>query len=368
MGYRGLASASLSGESCGQRLPEYDTEELQDKKAHSELYRRRTFPCFFTPELSQALIRARQSLDLLGVARPTHEALLNIIGTKDRRKIGWIWTEEEINHAWQSTTPSCPRSPDPTAHTVESTGTDIKDDGFQLFQLFDEEPGTHLSTLHQTTGFSVDTGFEAFLRSFPQSLPSMTPSLPHLAELVLSPLSSHASTLSAALVKVFLSPDGYFSFHAHMALLRSYILLTSQAFKSRLQSALFSNIFDPNMGDIYISTVPTGGPRPSSQTVEHPNRFVIGLAPSLTEGEWPPAGGDLRYQLRTVIIDSLDIDHPDRQLSQQVVSTVHNAALIYDEAEWRLGFAIRDLPTGSGHAKWLNPRCECLGMMFRQWS
>jgi hypothetical protein len=28
------------------------------------------------------------------------------------------------------------------------------------------------------------------------------------------------------------------------------------------------------------------------------------------------------------------------------------------EAEYRLGFAIRDLPAGSGRERWLNPSCQ----------
>lgn len=31
---------------------------------------------------------------------------------------------------------------------------------------------------------------------------------------------------------------------------------------------------------------------------------------------------------------------------------------VWEEAEWRLGFAIRDLPIGPGRDRWLNPTCE----------
>ena len=84
--------------------------------------------------------------------------------------------------------------------------------------------------------------------------------------------------------------------------------------------------------------------------------WVVGLSTELTGGIWPPTGADLSYYLRTVVIDALNADYPDRQLSERSGSVSQESVQVVEEAEWRLGFAIRDLPTGSGHAKWLNPK------------
>ncbi|KAF7793796.1 hypothetical protein EIP86_004917 [Pleurotus ostreatoroseus] len=348
VGYRWHGSTSTGN----FRPPAFDVEEPRNEHNTSELDQHRSFPCFFSPELSQSLVRARQSLELLRVAQPSHRALSDV---DSRRRIRWLWNEADVARAWQSGSPLSPLVSDtlkPPSITPQES-LEEKDGGLDVFRLFDQEPGTHLGSLDRATGFAVDPGFEAFLTSFPPNLPSLTPSMSHLSELVLNPLADHASSLSTALVHVFLSPEGYFNFHAHMTLLRSYMLLTSHVFKSRLQSALFCDAFDTDEAKLDIKTIATSGTRPPSKD----SNRVIGLAPGLTEGDWPPAGADLRYQLRTVIIDSLDIEYPDRQLSQQAATTDDNQkTLIYEEAEWRLGFAVRDLPTGSGHAKWLNPR------------
>lgn len=82
------------------------------------------------------------------------------------------------------------------------------------------------------------------------------------------------------------------------------------------------------------------------------------MSPSLTVGDrWPPGGTDLNFHLRTVIVDSLedgrtyDLQHDDEEEARA-------QRKIVEEAEWRLGFAIRDLPVGTGKEKWLNPLCE----------
>jgi hypothetical protein len=77
----------------------------------------------------------------------------------------------------------------------------------------------------------------------------------------------------------------------------------------------------------------------------------MGLSPNLLEREtWPPVGADLSFFLRTVIVDSLDKpkETEDGKVEREQV---------VDEAGWRLGFAIRDLPTGAGRDKWLDPLC-----------
>jgi hypothetical protein len=59
--------------------------------------------------------------------------------------------------------------------------------------------------------------------------------------------------------------------------------------------------------------------------------------------------------LRRVIVDSLDDTQRGHKLPKQVVN----------DASWRLGFAIRDLPVGSGRDRWLNPLCMCFASSLR---
>ena len=61
-------------------------------------------------------------------------------------------------------------------------------------------------------------------------------------------------------------------------------------------------------------------------------------------------GADLSFLLRTVIVDSLD--------EGRLVGGGNGRNVVLEEAEWRLGFAIRDLPVGVGRDRWLNPTCE----------
>ncbi|KAG5219700.1 Spc98 family-domain-containing protein [Salix suchowensis] len=62
---------------------------------------------------------------------------------------------------------------------------------------------------------------------------------------------------------------------------------------------------------------------------------------------------DLSFLLRTVIVDSLELRMDmDGENTDQ---TSRSRRRIMEEAEFRLGFAIRDLPADTGHEKWLNP-------------
>jgi hypothetical protein len=83
--------------------------------------------------------------------------------------------------------------------------------------------------------------------------------------------------------------------------------------------------------------------------------WAVGLAPHLFEREtWPPGGADLSFFLRTVIVDSLDW----RDNRSKDDETEGDDTVVLEEAEWRLGFAIKDLPVGKRGEKWLNPLCE----------
>lgn len=326
------------------------------------------FPSFFSEDLCQTLLRARESLRLLRSAEPDHSLLIQ---ARSQREIRWFWTAEDVERAWLSESSSHSsslansRSSKATEQISVAHASPVDEPALQAFKLFDLEPGVHLGTLGKALESSADTGFSTFLSTFPDTLPSLTPSLEDLTELVLSPLVRHINSLSAALVNVFLASDGYLTLHTHLELLRSHVLLTSQAFKSRLTAALFCDAPEPPEYDVSAHAIAarashsrslSRGSTGRDASIHPSDSWVIGLSPSLTEGLWPPAGADLGYYLRTVIIDSLDIDHPERELSEHGPHMSDGQAQIFEEAEWRLGFALRDLPTGSGQAKWLDPK------------
>ncbi|KIM78944.1 hypothetical protein PILCRDRAFT_10863, partial [Piloderma croceum F 1598] len=107
--------------------------------------------------------------------------------------------------------------------------------------------------------------------------------------------------------------------------------------------------------------------------VEENRQWAVGLAPALTDREsWPPGGADLSFLLRTVIVDSLDegrLEGDDRGEDGDVDEKGNLGGsgrnVVLEEAEWRLGFAIRDLPVGAGRDRWLNPTSiEALDFLF----
>ena len=182
---------------------------------------------------------------------------------------------------------------------------------FSCLRTFDMEPGTHLVSRP-----SADTDFGDFIATFPERLPSLTPTLQSLKDLILEPLEAHINSLSAALVDVFISSNEYLNFHRHLVLLRSYVLLTSHTFKQRLRSALFSGVpeLQGTVKDARSIAVQARASKNAKKTAGSSGPgWVIGLAPSLTEGNtWPPGGSDLGWHLRAVILDSLAADFPDK--------------------------------------------------------
>ncbi|KAJ3001286.1 hypothetical protein NUW54_g6525 [Trametes sanguinea] len=99
-----------------------------------------------------------------------------------------------------------------------------------------------------------------------------------------------------------------------------------------------------------------------------PGRRAIGLSPALTVGDrWPPGGTDLNFHLRTVIVDSLEDGraYVEGDADEEEDERVKARTKILEEGEWRLGFAIRDLPLGTGREKWLNPlSIEALDFLY----
>ncbi|CCM00410.1 uncharacterized protein FIBRA_02440 [Fibroporia radiculosa] len=318
-------------------------------------------PSFMKPGLVDALSRARRSLKLLQQADPNHALFRDV---HNHRTIGWIWREDEISAAWADGLSRPKREYKSQAPTALSSDTDFGVsraymEALQQFAVFDGLPGTHIQSTATSSTMTASSQIHLFVENFPRSLPALTPTLSHLTDLVFLPLAEHADSLSGALVSLFLSST-HLNFRLHLVLLRSYLLLTSHSFKVRLSAALFSDSDDnPQTSRGHPSSNST-----SAQAIDHGSqRWAVGLSPNLTNGDiWPPGGADLRFHLRTVIIDTLE-DAFKKSLRRQFGEGT--ITRVIREAEHRLGFAIRDLPTGTGKEAWLDPSSiEALDFLY----
>ncbi len=374
------------------------TERLyagDEGKGETNAYQRDAdeFPEFVRPEVAEVFSRARKSLVLLRAADPDHPLLTSEYLRLD---IDWLWTEEQLEnmedgvrfggqpvHIARRFTHEQDHETSPSSHDVMHT--------FKVFDLLPGEPNSGISTgpLEYASG-SILSGAHStvvlrdFLASFPHTLPPSTPTLAHLTARVFSPLVDHAQALSGALVARFLAPDTRLHLPTHLVLLRGYILITAHTFKARLQEALFNDaeeVSAPTVGSrTYAASEAcdhererTKSRRPSragsraGNTEQEKEKVVkrrraIGLSPALMIGDkWPPLGSDLNFFLRTVVVDALEEGHFKRVDDEESAGEDESAKAqgqIIEEAEWRLGFAIRDLPMGTGREKWLNPLCE----------
>ncbi|KIJ67680.1 hypothetical protein HYDPIDRAFT_173488 [Hydnomerulius pinastri MD-312] len=315
------------------------------------------FPGFIPPDLANIISAAHKSLKLLEAAQPSHPILTSESASKD---IQWIWTEDGLNTAWNGALVTSKdrraevAQPHLTDAAVEQPVDDYKPE-LAEFRIFDLEPGS--SNLRESSERTPQTLLHEFIASFPTTLPTITPSPSLLCELLFSPLSSHAASISHALLAAFLDQTSFLSIEAHLILLRSHMLLTSHSFKSRLIAALFSDADSRESHGINLLRHKSkGAPAPEQSYTGH---WAVGLAPFLmTKDTWPPTGADLSFLLRTVIVDSQE--PRDTSTSDAPTSTdgVHR---VTDEAEFRLGFAIRELP---GRDRWLDPLCKALDFLY----
>ncbi|KAG1735090.1 Spc98 family-domain-containing protein [Suillus paluster] len=297
-------------------------------------------PSFIPRELAEALPSAQKSLKLLAAAQPDHPVLNPPVR---RPYITWVWSNRDIRDIWKTGSLGevgnvaaviAPHSPPDLA----SADINLHGCGYQSdlvgFHIFDLEPGSSGdNTFHE---HSMHAALGSFIQSFP-------------------PLISHAASLSNALLSIFLDQNSFLYVHDHLVLLRSHMLLTSPSFKSRLTAALFSDTDDREVvaGGGKSFALSRQRSRSGVGGAQHrASRWAVGLAPFLTErGTWPPGGADLSFFLRTVIVDSqntclLDDESQEHELGSRRIA---------EEAEVRLGFAIKDLASDTGRERWLNP-------------
>ncbi|KLO17438.1 hypothetical protein SCHPADRAFT_846666 [Schizopora paradoxa] len=364
-----------------------------------------SFPGFISSVIGEAIIRAKRSIHILHVAetslwedpRSTQESI-------KRRRLQWRWSEAELLQSDEED--ACPlhlsndylavHSEVEVSEVVPPNTRSYPTEIAKAFAAFDLEPGSHLvsaTTAKQTEGQRV----EAFLSRFPQSLPSITPTLPILAERILNPIVLQANALSRASLRIFFGDDPrnggggeLLHFRSHVILLRSYLLTMGSSFRERLQNAIFS---DKSPGEELDERSRAGLAKEARRQTRHPDvkqdsypsptwPWVVGLARGLmvnSQGEhqdWPPGGSDLSFFLRNVIMNSLEqVKNAEfSHLSTNDVSKLHEESSSYsddngfwDDVEARMGFAIRDLPTGSGTTKdkWMDPNSiEALDFLF----
>ncbi|KAI0779845.1 Spc98 family-domain-containing protein [Fomes fomentarius] len=353
------------------------------------------FPEFVRPEVAEVFSRARKSLVLLRAADPKHPLLTSECLHLD---IEWLWTEEQLENMEDGIRFGGQPVHDERRYTHEQdhesspSSSDVMH-AFKVFDLFPGEPSSGISTgsLANASG-SILSGahstvvLRAFLTSFPLTLPPSTPTLAHLTARVLSPLVDHAQALSGALVARFLAPDTRLHLPTHLALLRGYILITAHTFKARLQEALFNDAEEVSVPVVGSRTYAVsesrghereraksrsrsrasqaGKPEEKEKVVK--SRRAIGLSPALMIGDkWPPLGSDLNFFLRTVVVDALEEGRFKRVDDDEESAAAKAQRQVVEEAEWRLGFAIRDLPMGTGREKWLNPlSIEALDFLY----
>ncbi|KAF7308550.1 Spindle pole body component [Mycena chlorophos] len=362
-----------------RRPEQYGMDEDKEDEEDEETFEmdpsidEQTFPEFFPLHLVEMLPAAQKSLILLRVAEPEHPLLR--APKQEVPPLGWFWTWNDVEGAWNGQRPKLEkqRTPPPAPALPQSTKL------LDQFRVFDLEPGLQCNTVSALPGSTAT--LHDFIRSFPETLCPITPTLTHLTSIVLEPLAAHASTLSRALLSLFISPLSHLhpavaierrqllQFKSHLQLLHSYLLLASPAFKLRLAAALFadSEVLDDGEAVPSSRSAVHGkkdkmriGQRydPSKGTIRGGQQWPVGLSFALLErGTWPPDGGDLAFFLRTVIIDSLGskLDREDGG----------GRDVFWVEAEKRMGFAIRDLPTEEGHNRWLNPlSIEALDFLY----
>jgi hypothetical protein len=359
-----------------------DDEGEPEEDVFQELARiQTTFPDFFPKPLLDLLPTAQKSLILLRRARPDHP----LLGEESKHKrVRWLWTEHDVITAWDEVHGSTPFSSAPAssfqtpAVTRSNIGPTYPPEIAAPFRIFDMDPGSFRTESALQVIDRSSSILEAFIEQFPAHFPPVTPTLEHLTSLVFRKLLDHASTLSTTLLSIFLTSSDNLNFHLHLRLLRGYLLATEPAFKMRLLEALFSDrgeyVVDEGAHGMSIRSArrrrtKSGKPKESKQP------WAVGISGSLLEREiWPPVGGDLSFFLRTVIMDSLET-HGGRNVDHEQVSEVGDVDsrsvvsgsrdgerrrqhVVLEEAAWRVGFAIRDLPVGNGREGWMNPLCK----------
>lgn len=365
-----------------KKLDEAEYAFLQDEDDDSDIDGddvAEDFPVFFSKELKEAVRRARRSINILASPEVDDGHPIHL---KRFKKLEWVWTEEKINLLAD---PSYPSDVTCLSLLKEPEGKkDMPDQelkqkykpGLARFATFDMEPGTLVSYGPASSTNSLEQRqLSSFIMCYPPRLPPYASTLPLLSERILTPLVAQASVLGRAALRIFLTPKTPLQFRAHLALLRAYLLLAAPAFKARLSAALFSDALaedddaQENPMGVTIRTRDRNtnwramrrrtDPLEMRSERARAQHWPVGLAFGLTDrGQWPPGGSDLAFYLRRVIMDSLEDVRATENTSGRGTSDELGDNEFWSEGESRIGFALRELPTGKGRDKWMDPTRE----------
>lgn len=319
-------------------LDEEEHEDIFDMMQKIDTH----FPSFFPPRLQEVLPAAQKSLILLDIAEVNPASIPSSKGT-----VVWRWSSQEIE--------AISNGVETVNQTIQTTSLSDSildaslDPALQQFAVFDLEPGSADGFTALPVKDKSTQVIQQFVEEFPSQLPAITPTLPQLTGLVFQNLARHSALLSNTLLNHFLTSDGPLNFRSHLTLLQSFLLISSPAFKSRLLASLFSDEGEYAVDKTPHSVSIRSLRRPTHRKDrESKQPWAVGISPNLLDKEtWPPVGADLSFFLRTVIVDSLGGPVGDEIEEKKDTVT--------QEASWRLGFAIRDLPMDSGKEKWLDP-------------
>ncbi|THH09217.1 hypothetical protein EW145_g2175 [Phellinidium pouzarii] len=350
------------------------------------------FPSFMSEEFRDAIIRSRRSIRILSSPELDGGQL---VGLPAFRKLEWVWTDKEVTALAFSPHFVEPMLNNPrlddcaidSSHIHLESENSVRKYKPELARLavFDMEPGYLVSDNFLSSTSTHVQDLPSFIKTYPTCLPANAPTLPLLAAQVLQPVRAQAAALGQAALRIFLTPGSPLHLRAHLVFMRAYLLLAAPAFKARLSAALFSDAdvdgddAEENNMAITIRTRDRNsnwrevhGREDNAKQLDKHGRgqpWAVGLAFGLTDrAQWPPGGSDLSFYLRRVIMDSLEYVRAAETVFD--VEDAHSTEELgtdefWDEAESRLGFAIRDLPVGKGRDKWLDPTLiEALDFLY----
>jgi hypothetical protein len=368
------------------------------------------YPAFFSDEQKTQTLVAARGLKVLAAAAPAHPLLREYAD----RRCEWVWHEDQVERIHTGNyfrpfedfhPPSPPRLSTASVDNQQTVHSVNYPPELASFKAFDMEPGAQWgsSSTHPTSLPINTTPYQIFLSTFPSDLPSSTPTLQHLATAILHPLQQQSNRLTNALLSLSLTPP--LSLPSHLSLLRAFALLSSQSFTYRLRCALFSESdgYQPvgrgtrartrarlgikDARDVAAEAEEISSGPPGTGTTASAAKWGIGLGLGLSErGIWPPGGAELGFALRRVIVDSLDEMKVEEDRAGVVVTppsppplgvplgvpldclgVVKPCEEVVKEAEWRLGFAIRDLPVSEGREEWLDPSSIAYVLKSTSW-
>ncbi|KAG8873639.1 hypothetical protein FRB97_006600 [Tulasnella sp. 331] len=347
----GLISPAGGGQLLTWQSPfAQEAEDANAPGAGAHSGRLPELPSFIPRRESTYISRGVKSLRVLREARPHHpmcrpSAPADRATTSTRGILqGWVWTEAGLERAmsgleihtsrmkhsitlWKQgieppTTSTAIAVSEPVTAMPQSA-QDATSDVYHIYQpdlaglrQFDLEPGTN-SFICQRRDASTEA-LDQFIRHFPDALPFVAPTLEQLTQTTVSdPLVVHCRLLSSSLLELFVVDLRLLS---HLDLLQRFFLFGDPGFVRRLRTALFEKVNEDDDEEV------------------DKDQEDIALNPTLSsvKGEWPPVGYGLSFSLRSVVMEALDLDDGSAVEESDVERRIR------EEAEWRIGFIIKD--------------------------